>query len=171
MILTLAGFMGCGKSTVGELLSRELSCRFVDLDSYLEHKVACTCAQYIDAYGIERFRAMEADALRDLFMMCGLTDESIVVALGGGTPAIFGVQHLIFGESLCVYLRTEARNLQKRIEADSTARPLYDPESMQELLCERAPVYERAHITVDTAGKTPQEETKENINVLNKWKA
>ena len=34
--LILCGFMGCGKSTVGPLLARMSSRRFVDMDSYIE---------------------------------------------------------------------------------------------------------------------------------------
>ena len=35
MKLVLVGFMGSGKSTVGKLLSKELSLPFVDLDSLI----------------------------------------------------------------------------------------------------------------------------------------
>ena len=39
MIITLTGFMGCGKSTVGKLLSRLLPGHtLTDLDCYIEQK-------------------------------------------------------------------------------------------------------------------------------------
>ena len=36
--IVLCGFMGCGKSTVGSLLSRKTGMSFIDLDSYIEKK-------------------------------------------------------------------------------------------------------------------------------------
>ena len=35
-IITLAGFMGCGKSTVGKILARRLCMEFLDLDEMIE---------------------------------------------------------------------------------------------------------------------------------------
>ncbi|MBR4305850.1 MAG: hypothetical protein IKT78_03295 [Ruminiclostridium sp.] len=32
----LCGFMGCGKSHIGRLLSEKLSAKFIDLDKYIE---------------------------------------------------------------------------------------------------------------------------------------
>ena len=36
--IILCGFMGCGKSTVGTLLSRKTGMSFIDLDNYIEKK-------------------------------------------------------------------------------------------------------------------------------------
>ena len=35
MIITLCGFMGCGKSTLGRGLAQACGCRFIDLDDYI----------------------------------------------------------------------------------------------------------------------------------------
>jgi shikimate kinase len=41
----LVGFMGCGKSTVGQQLARRLAWRFVDLDDQIEQAEGRTIAQ------------------------------------------------------------------------------------------------------------------------------
>jgi shikimate kinase len=38
MRIFLIGFMGCGKSTIGKKLAKTLSCKFIDLDNYIERK-------------------------------------------------------------------------------------------------------------------------------------
>ena len=36
MLITLTGYMGCGKSTVGSLVADALGCPFLDLDALIE---------------------------------------------------------------------------------------------------------------------------------------
>ena len=36
MIVVLLGYMGCGKSTVGQILAKNLKTNFLDLDDYIE---------------------------------------------------------------------------------------------------------------------------------------
>ena len=38
MIITLCGFMGSGKSSLGRGLATAFNCRFIDLDDYIEAK-------------------------------------------------------------------------------------------------------------------------------------
>ena len=40
MIISICGFMGCGKSTLGRGLASAYNCRFIDLDDYIEAKWA-----------------------------------------------------------------------------------------------------------------------------------
>ena len=42
MKIVLLGYMASGKSTIGVLLSKQLSMPFIDLDAYIESKEKCT---------------------------------------------------------------------------------------------------------------------------------
>ena len=38
MNIVLLGYMGCGKTTIGKIVSKVTGKRFIDLDSYIESK-------------------------------------------------------------------------------------------------------------------------------------
>ena len=76
--------MGSGKSSVGRELASLTGLLFIDLDEYIEHKTGQSIPGII-ADGEDRFRAIEAEAFRDIFIMREIRNESAVVALGGGT--------------------------------------------------------------------------------------
>ena len=124
MILTLTGFMGSGKSCVGRELSSRLGWEFTDLDRYIEHKMGQTIPE-IFKDGEERFRAIEAEALRDLVVMSQVTGKDIVISLGGGTITIGSARRLILEQTTCIYLRTDLDTIFKRLGTRSKSRPLF----------------------------------------------
>ena len=155
MIITLTGFMGSGKSAVGKALGEALGVEFVDLDSYIEHKAGRSIPEIFASDGEEYFRALEAEAVRDVVVMHQISGGSVVLALGGGTVMTPGVQDLIFGQTTCVYLRASLDTLRSRLEC-SAGRPLLSKD-FPALLESRIPTYSRARITVDTDGLSVNE--------------
>lgn len=153
MIVTLTGYMGSGKSSTGIQLASLLRCVFVDLDSYIEDKVGKSIADIFACEGEKAFRAMEAEALRDIVVMHSLTGSSVVIALGGGTLMTHALQDLIFGETFCIWLRADVQLLLRRV-GSGQGRPLADSRFEQRLK-ERESVYSRAAMTVDTDELTP----------------
>ena len=136
--------MGSGKSSTGKALAALLGWEHIDLDSYIEAKIGLDPEGIISRDGEVRFRAIEAEALRDVVTMHQLTGENLILSLGGGTVMTTSVRHLIFGQTKCVYLKTSGEELRRR-RADGRWP------------AERVSVYEQAPVTVDTDGKTPQE--------------
>ena len=63
MIISLTGFMGCGKSSVGRKLSELLCCPFMDLDDVIEERAGRTIPEIFASEGEAGFRRMEAEAL------------------------------------------------------------------------------------------------------------
>ncbi len=64
MIISLTGFMGCGKSSVGRELSRLLCCPFMDLDSVIEEKSGRKIPEIFATDGEAAFRQMEVQNLK-----------------------------------------------------------------------------------------------------------
>ena len=60
----LVGFMGCGKTTVGQALADELGWSFFDLDEDIEKAAGCSIASIFDTRGEAAFREMETAALK-----------------------------------------------------------------------------------------------------------
>ncbi|HJZ80267.1 MAG TPA: shikimate kinase [Pyrinomonadaceae bacterium] len=79
--IVIIGFMGCGKTTVGEALARRLERNFTDLDSFITKREGRSPAEIIQTDGEASFREIETLALHE-----ALADLSAqVIALGGGT--------------------------------------------------------------------------------------
>ena len=55
--LTLGGFMGTGKSTVGRRLARRLKLPFVDADSEIETAAAMTVSEIFERFGVREVQA------------------------------------------------------------------------------------------------------------------
>ena len=66
MIISLTGFMGCGKSSVGRELSRLLCCPFMDLDTVIEERAGRSIPEIFAKDGEKVFRQMELEALQAL---------------------------------------------------------------------------------------------------------
>ena len=153
MIISLCGFMGSGKSTVGSMLAGRLGWEFIDLDSYIEHKKGMAPGRIIGTEGEEAFRALEAECLRDVVIMHQLSGTDLVLALGGGTVTIGSIRELIFNQTTCVWLKAEMGTILERTGSDSRERPLLSEERYNE----RIPLYSMARHAVETDGKSPSQ--------------
>lgn len=113
--------MGCGKTTVGQELARELRCGFVDLDSFITEREGRAPAEIITQDGETSFRELETLALRDV-----LQDHSAhVIALGGGTWTIPANRTLIaLYDCASIWLDLPFELCWQRINFAQTSRPL-----------------------------------------------
>ena len=66
MIISLIGFMGCGKSSVGRRLSELLCCRFMDLDDVVEEVGGRSIPEIFATDGEQAFRQKELEALKTI---------------------------------------------------------------------------------------------------------
>ena len=66
MIISLIGFMGCGKSSVGRRLSELLCCRFMDLDDVVEEVAGRSIPEIFATEGELAFRQKELEALKTI---------------------------------------------------------------------------------------------------------
>jgi len=78
MILSLTGFMGSGKSSVGRKLSSLLCCPFTDLDEYIVNQQKRSIPE-IFKDGERLFREMELGALKEI--ISNATEDTLVLSL------------------------------------------------------------------------------------------
>src|SRR2546427_5350243 len=86
-LICLTGFMGCGKTTVGQLLARHLAWRFVDLDARIEHRAGLRITEIFDRLGESAFREIEHEQLIEALGQSAELDQPTALALGGGAFA------------------------------------------------------------------------------------
>ena len=154
MLITLTGFMGCGKTTVGRGLAEALGCPFVDLDEEIVRKAGRDIPTIFAQDGESGFRRLEKQALERL--VAKYAESTAVLSLGGGTVTIPGAVALLKEKTLCIYLRASLETLLSRLEGQTAGRPLAG-EGLQERLTARLPLYESAaQVVLDTDGATPE---------------
>ena len=147
MIIFLIGFMGSGKSTVGQRLAGRLGYSFIDMDARLEGEHGMTINEIFEKLGEKAFREMENNLLKEMISL-----QDAVISTGGGLPCTGNNMDLINRKGVSIYLRMEPAALLNRLSRGKSRRPLIRHLSRQELetfiqekLREREPVYLRAH--------------------------
>lgn len=146
--LFLAGFMGCGKSTVGPMLAEQMGWEFVDLDNAIEKAQGTAITEIFETRGEEEFRRIEHEALREQ-VRAAERGRPRVVALGGGAFAQERNRMLLQGTGTVVWLNAPADLLLSRIEHE-THRPLArDRDRFAELYEARLLAYAEADFQVD----------------------
>ena len=161
MMITLTGFMGSGKTTVGRVLADALGCPFMDLDDLIVKKAGKTIPEIFAQDGEPAFRQLEARLLRQTVEK--YTENTVVLALGGGAVTTSASATLLHEKTVCIYLRATLETLLQRLSGETASRPLAD-DAMAERLAAREPLYEEtAHVIIDTDGLAPDEVADEII--------
>ena len=161
MMITLTGFMGSGKTTVGKVLADFLGCPFMDLDDLVVKKAGKSIPDIFAQDGESAFRQLEAQVLRKTVEK--YAESTAVLALGGGAVLAPASAVLLRDKTVCIYLRATLETLLARLEGETAGRPLAD-DALADRLASRTPIYEKtAHVIVDTDGLSPDEVADEII--------
>ena len=113
MMITLTGFMGSGKTTVGRILADALGCLFLDLDDLIVKKAGKTIPEIFAQDGEPAFRQLEARLLRQTVEK--YAESTVVLALGGGAVTTPASATLLHEKTVCIYLRATLETLQQRL--------------------------------------------------------
>ena len=161
MMITLTGFMGSGKTTVGKVLADFLGCPVMDLDDLVVKKAGKSIPDIFAQDGEPAFRQLEAQVLRKTVEK--YAESTAVLALGGGAVLAPASAALLRDKTVCIYLRATLETLLARLEGETAGRPLAD-DALADRLASRTPIYEKtAHVIVDTDGLSPDEVADEII--------
>ncbi len=150
MTIALVGMPGCGKSTVGRHLARQLQMGFVDTDAEIEKRIGMPIRSYFESHGEDAFRDIEQDVIETLTL-----EHRGVLATGGGAVLRGLNREALHGRCNVFYLRSTPEELFRRLRNDAH-RPLLqggDPlRRLRDLFRDRDPLYRRtAHYVVETA--------------------
>lgn len=152
--IALVGFMGSGKSTVGQALSKKIGYLFIDLDGRIEEKTGRPIPEIFKEDGEDTFRRVEAVVLKD-----ALAAKKAVISCGGGVVLREENRDALKQKAIVVYLKTEPDELFARVGATGSMRPLLNVEDpraeIKRLVKEREPLYQGvADAIVSTTGRS-----------------
>ena len=154
--IILCGFMGSGKSTIGNLLSKKMGMSFVDMDKYIEKQENKTVTQIFEENGEEYFREKEREASRLLGSKRGL-----IIAAGGGTLTFPENVEAFRENGRIVLLNVSPETVAERLKSDNTRPLLEKPDKLlaiKELFEARMPLYKSAaDIVVDADQSYPSD--------------
>lgn len=160
MKISLMGYMGSGKSTIGSLLATEFNQEFLDLDQYIQIQTNSSIPELFGALGEIKFRKLEKDCLNEVL---GL-EKSFILSLGGGTPVYYDNMAKIKEASYSVYLRLSPSELANRLKDEKVNRPLIAripdedlPEFIAKHLFERSQFYNQADLILDVKNQSEEE--------------
>jgi shikimate kinase/3-dehydroquinate synthase len=135
--VALVGFMGAGKTTLGEGAARAIGRRFRDLDRELELRIGTSIGRFFEHEGEGEFRKREAVAT-----IAALRDpEPSVLALGGGAITSAAVREALDDYAVTVLIEVDPETAWERVQG--SGRPLArERTAFFALYDQRRPVYE-----------------------------
>lgn len=138
--IILIGFMGCGKTTIGEKLAYKLNYNFVDSDKQLQKEAGISINDIFKLYGENYFRKLENSIISSIAKL-----KKQVIATGGGIIKNENNIKLLKKSGIILYLKASPEHIYNNIKND-TSRPLLQCEDklakIKELLGEREKLYQ-----------------------------
>lgn len=132
MIISLCGYMGAGKSTIGIELSKVLNYTFVDVDYEIETKYNMSISDIFRDFGESYFRDIESKIILDYLNKYHNKElDNVILSLGGGTVISKHNRENIRKFSKLVYLDCPFDVCYNRIK--NSDRPIVKTKSYDEL--------------------------------------
>ncbi len=135
----LIGLPGSGKTTAGKQLGIALGKSFIDLDDVIIKKEGTSISTIFETKGEQQFRSVERACLDQTIK----TNDSFIMATGGGAPCFFDNLELMNENGLTIFINTPVDVIKERLQADQT-RPLMTSNTIESLLEEREKWYIQA---------------------------
>ena len=136
--ISLIGMAGCGKSTLGKALSKELNVDFLDTDSLIEEKHQLTLEQIKTKYGYQFLRSEEEEVIMNI------TSTNKIISTGGS--AVYSDKSMLHLSkfSKIIYLDTPFDIIKNRIDnGEDRGLAVVPGTSIEDAYKERIVLYEK----------------------------
>ena len=170
-LIFLVGLMGCGKTTIGQLLAEKLHYEFVDTDDLIVQNYQQDINTIFQEKGEKFFRNLETTTLQNVInntknikniKNIKNNGKKYVISTGGGIVLKDENRQLLKQFGYNIYLQTDTNILVQRLMTD-TQRPLLKnkenlAENLQNLYNQRNKFYlEVANLVIQTNNKNIDE--------------
>lgn len=165
--LILTGFMGVGKTTVGQHLAAQCERPFVDLDALINQRTGLSIPALFAEKGEEGFRVIERDILQTVLAETAPT----VIATGGGTAIDVVNRQLMSAAGRMVCLDAPFATIWCRLAAtERTQRPLLaaaaTEHAVHQLWVEREAAYALIPTHIDTTAQSVEAVARSVLDVM-----
>lgn len=147
--IILTGFMGTGKTTVGELVADTIGWHFVDMDDEIVERIGRSIPQIFADEGEAGFRRYERIICQSL-----AARDSQVIATGGGALVDPANRALMIQSGMVICLNAAPEALRERL-GDGSGRPLAP--NWEALLQQRQAAYAEIPYQIETTELTPEQ--------------
>lgn len=164
--IILVGFMGAGKSTIGQALAKRLSLDFWDSDSRIEELAGVSIPDIFRTHGEKYFRRLEYEVLLYLTNLQGA-----IISTGGGAVTNGSLLDHLLSKGLVIHLEASKETILQRIKSTDN-RPMLGHEDgeladrIDKLYRIRYPEYLKAHCTVKTDNKEVESIVDEIVGLI-----
>lgn len=152
--IVLVGLRGAGKSTLGRMLEEKHGLPFVKVTDIIEEISGMGVSEILALSGQSGYRRLEEKALYSTMNEY----ESCCIETSGGIVSEAKGLNFLLTTCLVVWVKASPEEHMSRVIAQGDLRPMANNEDAMDDLCrilkERTPYYEKAHLTLDTSGKT-----------------
>ncbi|HUH85778.1 MAG TPA: helix-turn-helix transcriptional regulator [Stellaceae bacterium] len=159
--IALIGLRGAGKSTLGARLAKAMGVPFIELDREIERESGTSLSEVFDLLGQAAYRRYERRALETVIER----HDRAVIATGGSIVSEPATFDLLLSACFTVWLTAAPEEHMSRVVAQGDHRPMAENdeamEDLRRILAGRNALYAKADVTVDTAGKTPEQSLRE----------
>lgn len=144
--IILVGMPGCGKSTLGVILAKELGLGFVDTDIVIQNMTGCLLQETLEKEGVGGLLDKEEQAILSL----DLSKPCVISTGGSAVLREKSMKHLL-ENGVCVYIKLPLEEIEKRINnRDTRGIAAESGETLGDIYAYRTPFYEKyAEVTVN----------------------
>ena len=156
------GMMGSGKSSIGNLVSKKLNLKFIDIDGLIEDIEGLSVSDIFKEKGEDYFRNLE-----EKITLKNLKNHNNVISLGGGAFINEKIKNEILANHFSFWLSWDDSIIIKRIK-NSKKRPIalkLTENEIKKLIKKRSKIYLKAQFKINCNKLTKNEIVKEIINI------
>jgi shikimate kinase len=153
--LSLIGFMGAGKTSVGRLVAEQLHFDYLDTDELIVSRTGRSIAEIFKTDGEPAFRALEQQVVSDL-----TNRTKTIISTGGGLPVNPANLASLKTHALVVCLWASPEKIWERVKGQTHRPLLHDPDpqkKIRDLLAAREQFYKQADVLVNTDIRSARE--------------
>lgn len=152
--VVLIGFMGCGKTTIGKELAKNINFNFIDTDFMIEKLEKKSIEKIFDSFGEHYFRKLEKNVCNKVSSF-----KNCVISTGGGVIKCEESIVNLKKTGITIYLKATADKIYENLKYD-TKRPLLKTKDKFKTICElleqRVHLYEKySDLIFDINNKSP----------------